>query len=105
MRRPIKFVKALVVASGLAGLSGCGRVGLVDPPLPGGDAGQMTVADAGRQDAGQLDSGIADAGALDCRSCACFGIDAGLPACETVNRADCCFAVGPLPPPDLPALT
>lgn len=105
-RRPIKFVKALVVASGLAGVaSGCGRVGPIDPPT---DAGQITVADAGNSvDAGSTDAGRFDAGVdagLTCPQCDCGDIPdggGGRPSCNSVGLASCCFAVGPLPPPDL----
>lgn len=100
-RRPINFARALIVASGIAGLgTGCGRVALVEPAIDGGP----TVVDAGNTDAGsRTDAGLADAG-IACTQCDCNNLDAGLPSCFSVGRSECCFAVGPLPPPDLPAL-
>ena len=95
-RRPINFARALIVASGLVGLgSGCGRVGLTEPAT---DAGPNIVDAGSTTDAGLADGGIA------CTQCDCNSLDAGLPSCYSVGRSDCCFAVGPLPPPDLPAI-
>lgn len=100
-RRPISFVRALVMASGLAGFGACGRAALIDDtPLPTvADAGSSP--DAGSTDSGRVDAGIADAG-FSCFTCRCGSVDAG-PECSAVGLSQCCFA-GPLAPPDLPAL-
>ena len=63
------------------------------------DGGGNTVVDEGSS----TDAGLADAG-IACTQCDCNSLDAGLPSCYSVGRSDCCFAVGPLPPPDLPAI-
>jgi hypothetical protein len=100
--RSIRFARALIVASGLTGL-GCGRGGTVDFPTTIADAG---VLDAGAiADAGTRDAGIPDAGPFTCAQCDCEGVNPTLPSCGAINRAECCFAVGPLAPPELPTLT
>lgn len=118
--RPINFVKALVLASGVSALgSGCGRAELAPPGTDAGgavadsgvgDAGSRDAGsrDAGSRDAGSGDAGLGDAGAPDagpftCAQCICFLVDAGQPECTALGHAECCAAIGPLSPPDLPA--
>jgi hypothetical protein len=102
------------------------------PPPPPADMGGADASapdagdtDAGDTDAGDTDAGEADAGGTDaemadagevidsgpkCDECSCDfsgggggGIpDAGLPICEGAAAIECCPAVGPLSPPDLP---
>ncbi|MCU0698810.1 MAG: hypothetical protein MUC96_20095 [Myxococcaceae bacterium] len=89
-KRSVQFARALIVASGIVGLgAGCGRGGVVEP---GSDGGGVAVVDAGAP----IDGGLA------CIQCDCLSADAGKPSCFDVGRSECCFAVGPLPPPDLP---
>lgn len=109
-RHAIRFVRALVLASGVSSLgASCGRAELV---VPGSDAGPTPIdagrADAGQGDAGRLDAGLADAGGSDagpftCAACSCFIPDSGLPECTTIGHLECCPAIGPLAPPNLPA--
>ncbi len=120
--RPIRFVRALVLASGVSSLGvSCGRAELVSPDPDAGqaraDAGRGTgdgglfdagLADAGAHDAGGQDAGNADAGAIDagpfnCASCTCFVPDSGRPDCVALGHFECCPAIGPLNPPNLPA--
>jgi len=54
------------------------------------------------------DAGGIDASAIACDACVCtgFGVDSDagpVVSCEDVGRFDCCVAIGPLFPPDLPA--
>ena len=99
--RSVKFARALIVASGLVGL-GCGRVGLIETPITPSDAGGV---DAGAlADAGTRDAGTNDAGPFTCPQCDCGGLSTTLPRCDAVNHGECCFAVGPLAPPELPTL-
>lgn len=129
----VRVARALALLSGLAGLPACsGRTEPTAPGDSGvdadvtadaggdNDAGQ--VADAGSDvDAGPIadagggtDAGpVADAGAADdaggdrCTTCGCAITspdgDAGPASCEALGYFECCPAVGPLFPPDLPA--
>lgn len=99
--RSVKFARALIVASGLVGL-GCGRGGLIEPPITTSDDGGL---DAGAvADAGTRDAGAPDAGPFTCTQCDCSGTSTTLPRCDAINHGECCFAVGPLAPPELPTL-
>ncbi len=112
--RSIKFARALIVASGLAGL-GCGRGGVLEPGTIASDAGAIAsdagtidagaLADAGTRDAGSRDAGTPDAGPFTCAQCDCAGGNPALPSCDALKLPECCFAVGPLAPPELPTLT
>ena len=100
----LKFARALIVASGLTGLgfSGCGRGGPVEPGTDAGSDAGAVLADAGTVDAGQADAGV-DAG-FTCASCSCAPpLDGGQAECSAVGHFECCAAVGPLNPPNLPA--
>lgn len=99
----LRVARALALAGGMAGLSGCYAATEPEAVVDAGprrDAGP--IADAGR-DAGR------DAGPVDpCAVCTCSwrggGIDAGpVVICEETGHAECCLAIGPLFPPDLPA--
>jgi hypothetical protein len=75
----------------------------------GGDVDAGPTADAGGDvDAGPMaDAGVEnDAGGDRCATCVCSfmapGVDAGTASCESLGYFECCPAVGPLFPPDLP---
>lgn len=92
----VRFARALALVTAF-GAPGCGTA----TTLPEGDSGApndaATIADSG-----------ADAGAsFDCTTCTCglTADDAGVPFCTGDAVITCgCAAVGPLAPPDLPAL-
>jgi hypothetical protein len=129
--RYLRFARALALCSSLATLPACpsamtGTDAGDEPDVPssgtdapvatdtpvatdapeGEDAPAMTDG-GGEADVGELaDAGEPQDAGDACSTCACFGlgeVDAGLPGCETVGLDSCCFAVGPLAPPDLPA--
>lgn len=90
--RYLRFARALALVSGIAAplSSGCALQHGVTP-----DTGR--VADAGT-DAPSVDP---------CSTCDCvFGSD-GVPdppnSCAAMGLYSCCYAVGPLSPPELPA--
>ena len=129
----VRVARALALLTGLTGLSACGGEDSPTPPVDSGvdsgavaDSGQDTdaggdadaggeadagpLADAGGDvDAGQMaDAGVEnDAGGDRCATCACDfmapGADGGAASCEALGFFECCPAVGPLFPPDLPA--
>lgn len=127
--RYLRFAQSLALCSSLAMLPGCpssteGVDGggsdtpsgldapMSDTLIAETDAPVMMTTDTGvpsdtppdDEDAPLADAGVTDAG-LECADCDCFGIaaDAGRPDCYSVGLSDCCIAVGPLSPPDLPA--
>ncbi len=125
--RYLRFAQSLALCSSLAMLPACpssttgvdageGPSGLdapaaPDSPIAEGDApvmvtdtGVPTDTPADDEDAPIADAGVTDSG-LTCSDCDCFdlGADAGRPDCFAVGLSDCCIAVGPLSPPDLPA--
>ena len=72
------------------------------------DSGTSTDSGADVDLGGIADGGGIDASAISCETCVCTGLgpdsDAGpVVSCEHVGRFDCCVAIGPLFPPDLPA--
>jgi len=76
----------------------------------GNEADLGTATDSGTDvDLGVIaDGGGIDASAIACDACVCtgFGVDSDagpVVSCEAVGRIDCCVAIGPLFPPDLPA--
>lgn len=92
--RFLRFAQALALVSGIAAPA-C-SMHHVTPP--GGDAGgdAAPLADAG-PDAPFVDR---------CAACECiFGGDTPPPptSCEARGTPECCYAVGPLAPPDLRA--
>ncbi len=105
----LRFARALALVGSMGGTAaGCG---MATTPA-GTDAGGGT-ADTGstQPDTGTVldDAAIADAGSevdayLNCDmtmcTCGLTADDAGLPLCNQ----NCCVAVGPLAPPNLPAL-
>lgn len=97
----LRVARALALVGGMSALGGCYSA---TSPEVEGDAGARRdaapIADAGR-DAGH-DAGWVDA----CSSCVCEGwVDGGPDAtgCESSGHWECCAAIGPLFPPDLPA--
>lgn len=103
----VRFARALALASTLGGVAGCGT----STTLPENDA--ATGADAATvDDAATLADAGSDAGSdvdafFDCATCTCglTADDAGLPFCPSEQIVTCnCAAVGPLSPPNLPAL-
>lgn len=99
--RYLRFAQALALVSGLAA-PGCAldhTRGDDTGPLPDGGTDAF-VADAGS------DTGV-DAPYIDpCSRCECvFGGDMPPPpgSCEAAGTPECCYLVGPLSPPDLPA--
>ncbi len=127
----VRVARALALLTGLAGLPACSD--RADPMLPGdlgvdanvvadaGGDGGPTIDAGGDTDAGPLadaggdvdagptaDAGVEnDAGGNRCATCVCSamvpGVDAGTASCESLGYVECCPAVGPLFPPDLPA--
>lgn len=105
----VRFARALALASTLGGVAGCGA----STTLPESDAAAGNDA-ASVSDAATLDDAaiVADAGSdvdafFDCTTCTCglTADDAGVPFCSGQATLTCgCAAVGPLAPPDLPAL-
>lgn len=109
--RYLRFARALALVSGIAApMSGCSLAHQVDD-VGTRDGGHDR--DAGPQnDAAPLpDVFVSDAGSdapyVDpCLSCECvFGGDLPPPptSCEALGTPECCYAVGPLNPPELPA--
>ena len=93
--RFLRFAQALALVSGIGALPACSMHHI---PEPGTDAGggDATVADAGT-DAPYVDP---------CASCECvFGGDRPPPpeSCEARGTPMCCYAIGPLAPPNLRA--
>lgn len=92
--RFLRFAQALALVSGIGGLPACSMHHVT---LPGSDAGDdAAVSDAGT-DAPYVDR---------CASCECvFGGDLPPPptSCEARGTPECCYTVGPLAPPNLPA--
>ncbi len=91
----LRFARALALVSGtLAPIaSGCAMQHQSDDT---GTTPDTSVADAGT-DAPYVDP---------CASCDCvFGGDTPPPpnSCEAMGTPECCYAVGPLAPPELPA--
>lgn len=106
--RFLRFARALTLTSGLgASAAGC----YAAHELPGVDGGGGGPSDAPLVVEGGADVGARrDAGAdapvvATCATCSCswVALDAGAPSCEAIGLWDCCGAVGPLAPPDLPA--
>jgi hypothetical protein len=103
----LRFAQALALVSGLAGVTACADSHAPDDA--GMESDGSVVADSGARDAGRRDAGH-DAGTPDagftCDMCGCwFGVDAGpgsLPDCDSTGHFECCAAIGPLFPPDLP---
>lgn len=87
------FARALALLGGVGAFPACSAAHLVE--------------DAGPSDAG-TDVAVADAPADSphpCSLCLCdWGTDAGPGSCEAIGHSECCAEVGPLPPPDLPAV-
>lgn len=101
----LRFARALALVSGT--LAGCAEAHAPEsdaatPPL---DAPIAVDAPIGI-DAPMVDAGF-DAAGLGCGDCVCyFAGDAGPGALDCVAiglEATCCYDIGPLPPPDLPA--
>ncbi len=96
----VRFARAMALVGTLAA-PGCGTA-----TTPEGDTG-ATTNDSGTDAAAPIaDAGDVDA-FFDCTSCTCglLAEDAGLPYCPSERIVQCgCAAVGPLAPPDLPAL-
>jgi hypothetical protein len=93
MAHPLPHYLRFAAALAMVSASGCalehGGEGADGGPSP--DAGP--VADVGN-----------DAAPFTCGTCACvFGGDLPPPmdSCEAVGHPECCYAVGPLPPPEL----
>ncbi len=104
--RYLRFARALALVSGIAApMGGCAISHDVDDTGPDRDTGPQVdaapIADVLVSDAGT------DAPYVDpCLSCECvFGGDLPPPptSCEAQGHPECCYAVGPLSPPDLPA--
>lgn len=72
-----------------------------------GDGGAIDAGDTpdGGFDAGGLADASIDGGAIDCNNCVCVGALPEPDGGNTLAECDptCCFAVGPLSPPNLPA--
>lgn len=131
--RYLRFAQALALCSGLATVPACpsstmmgtdsGPPGTDAPAVemdaPSGEDAPIAMTDAPSTGDDAPSTGddapsvlpdapvaVGDAGDL-CPTCQCFAVDDagpdGLPNCDTVGLASCCFAVGPLSPPDLPA--
>lgn len=130
--RYLRFARALALCSSLAALPACPSTTsgtdagdepdvpstgtdapVTDAPIatdtPEGTDAPIATDGGTDEDASELaDAGeVQDAGDA-CSTCVCFGpggddADAGRPGCETVGLDSCCFAVGPLSPPELPA--
>ena len=68
-----------------------------------GDGGPRTDAPSVTDARSDRDAGR-DA-PVTCATCTCSwgGVDAGAPGCEALGLWECCAAVGPCAPPDLPA--
>jgi hypothetical protein len=90
----LRFARALALVSGIAA-PGCATHHEITPTT----------------DAAPTDSAVADAGTDapptdPCSRCDCvFGGDTPPPptSCEAMGTAYCCYAIGPLLPPELPA--
>lgn len=96
----VRFARAMALVGTLSA-PGCGMATSPqgDSGPPGSDAGTdaaVPIADASDVDA-----------FFDCTSCTCglLAADVGLPDCPSERIVQCgCAAVGPLAPPDLPAI-
>ncbi len=95
----LRFARSLALVGAL-GLTACGD----DTTKKGDTTADTTVSDTSAPppdvaDVAEPDA-IADTAdtAVDCEACDCLATDAST-SCQEV----CCFAVGPLYPPDLPA--
>ncbi|MFO0684414.1 MAG: hypothetical protein U0234_20340 [Sandaracinus sp.] len=105
----LRFARALALVGSIGGASaGCGMAttpsgtdgggGTTDTGSPQPDTG-TTVDDAAIADAGIETDAYLNCDMTMC-SCGLTATDAGLPECDI----RCCAAVGPLAPPNLPAL-
>jgi hypothetical protein len=93
----VRVARALALLGALGTAPGCG---LASTP-PQGDAAAANDADTMADASSDVDA------AIDCTTCTCglTADDAGVPFCSGQATLSCgCAAVGPLAPPDLPAL-
>lgn len=101
----LRFARALALVSGIAAplASGCAMQHETDDT---GSTPDASVADTSVADTSVADAGN-DAPYVDpCASCDCvFGGDEPPPpnSCEAMGTPECCYAVGPLAPPELAA--
>ena len=99
--RFLRFAQALAFTSGVGtALAGCYASHEV---AAAGDGGPRTDAPSVTDARSDRDAGR-DA-PVTCATCTCSwgGVDAGAPGCEALGLWECCAAVGPCAPPDLPA--
>lgn len=112
----LRFVRALALVSGLAATSCSATVVSPDAHPDGMDTQDIASADGmspdtiDTQDVASTD-GMPPDTINPCSQCVCpmdrpdaGSVDAGLPNCfDHSFTQHCCAAIGPLPPPDLPA--
>ena len=106
----LRFARTLALVGGLAGATGCATSHTREgEPRPDASIsvrdGAVFRPDAARPDAARADAATPDSGHT-CATCECEsfgGDDPDIIGCEEVGLWDCCVAIGPLFPPDLPA--
>lgn len=107
----LRFARALALVSGMAApmASGCAMQHETDDTGSSPDTGSLSDTGSVSDTGGASDTSVADAGSdapEPCSVCECvFGGDGPPPpnSCEALGTPECCFAVGPLAPPELPA--
>lgn len=92
-QRYLRFVQALALGS--TALAGC---------YDNHRDVETTDAGAGTDAPVIADAGVVGTDAPRCSSCTCsWELDTGpIPSCDSIGEWECCAAVGPCAPPDLP---